>query len=246
MQFLVKDFSEYIQESVRIAKQKAREGYGLNPGNNINLICQKLIELEPTLSSYVECGVYQGNTFFSVAIFLEQKSIDCTLLGFDSFEGFPGKKIDQRDRPLFFNELLEKKLISNEHYQKALERTKNFCDESHLTKEYFLDIRRVFEIEKDFLNAHLIKGNFSETIQGVTQAIDVLFLDCDLYGSYWDCLNGLYQQVVSGGVIIFDEFYSLKYPGPRLAVNEFFKDKAGHFEKYITDEAFERWCFVKY
>ena len=63
--------------------------------------------------------------------------------------------------------------------------------------------------------------------------------------SYKECLNLLYDKVISGGSIIFDEYYSHKYPGARIAIDEFFKGKTGHFEKYITPEGFERWCFVK-
>ena len=59
------------------------------------------------------------------------------------------------------------------------------------------------------------------------------------------CLDKLYNNVSTGGVVIFDEYYSLKYPGPRVAVNEFFEDKKGYLEKYITPEGFERWCFIK-
>ena len=58
-------------------------------------------------------------------------------------------------------------------------------------------------------------------------------------------VNKLYENVVIGGSIIFDEYYSHKYPGARIAVNEFFENKEGYFEKYITPEGFERWCFIK-
>jgi hypothetical protein len=55
----------------------------------------------------------------------------------------------------------------------------------------------------------------------------------------------LYNKVTIGGSIIFDEYYSHKYPGAKIAVDEFFEDKKGSFEKYTTPEGFERWCFVK-
>ena len=61
------------------------------------------------------------------------------------------------------------------------------------------------------------------------------------------CLTNLYDNVIPGGCIIFDEYYSYKYPGARVAVDEFFSEKEneGHFEKYITPEGYERWCFEK-
>ena len=66
-----------------------------------------------------------------------------------------------------------------------------------------------------------------------------------MYESYLECLNKLYENIVVGGSIIFDEYYSHKYPGARIAVNEFFENKEGYFEKYITPDGFERWCFIK-
>jgi hypothetical protein len=171
--------------------------------------------------------------------------MDLTLLGLDTFDGFPPGEIDRRDRPQYFDELLALNLITQEHYNKAAKRTKNFSDESHLNAEYFLDVQKVFDIAKDFDKAHLIKGVFKETLDKIDQPVGVLFLDCDLYQSYKDCLDALYSKVISGGAIIFDEYYSLKYPGPRLVVNEFFEDKIGYFERYMTEEGFERWCYVK-
>ena len=40
-----------------------------------------------------------------------------------------------------------------------------------------------------------------------------------------DVLNQLFNKVIKGGVIIFDEYYSLKYPGALMAVHDFFIDK---------------------
>jgi len=40
-----------------------------------------------------------------------------------------------------------------------------------------------------------------------------------------------------------DEYYSLKYPGARVAVNKFPKDKS--LEEDRTSEGFKRLCFVK-
>ena len=99
--------------------------------------------------------------------------------------------------------------------------------------------------------ASLIKGKFENVLSSLSKALEIddklniLYIDCDLYESYLECLNNLYDNVVDGGSIIFDEYYSHKYPGARIAVNEFFENKKGYFEKYKTPEGFERWCFVK-
>jgi O-methyltransferase len=93
----------------------------------------------------------------------------------------------------------------------------------------------------------LIKGTFGEITPNFKNKISILHLDGDLYESYLTCLDNLYDNVVEGGTIIFDEYYSHKYPGARVAVDEFFENKKdeGYFEKYVTEEGHERWCFNK-
>ena len=234
-----------LLDDINASKKKVREIYRLNPGNNINLICEKLIELNEVGGAYVECGVFQGNTLFSIATFMQQRSIHREMLGCDTFEGFPERKTDFRDRPQFFSELYKTREITQEHYLKAAKRTKDFTDESHLNREYFLDVKKVFDIAKDYKNTQLIKGDFKSTLKTINQPIAILYLDCDLYQSYHECLDSLFSKVVSKGVIIFDEYYSLKYPGARLAVNEFMNDKEGYLEVYHTEDDFERWCYLK-
>lgn len=240
-----KKFSPTIQDDIVASKKHVKEVYGLRPGNNINLICEKLIEINDIEGVYAECGVFQGNTIFSVGSFINRMSLDRDILGFDTFDGFPDMKIDYRDRPQFFEELYKNNEITKDHYDKAAQRTNNFTDEKHLDKEYFLDVKKVFDIADAFANIRLIKGDFRDTLEAVNEKIAILFLDCDLYGSYLVCLDYLFPKVVSNGVIIFDEYYSLKYPGARLAANEYLQNKSGALEKYVTDEGFERWCFVK-
>jgi hypothetical protein len=136
-------------------------------------------------------------------------------------------------------------LISEDHYLKAKERTKDFTDREHLTTEFLADVGKIREHCDVLANVTLVDGNFADTMLRHTDDIAVLFLDCDLFRSYLHCLELLYSFVVSGGVVIFDEYYSYKYPGPRYVINSFFSDKDGEFEYYITDEGFERWCFIK-
>lgn len=246
MKVVKKNFSEKIKNDIEAARQEIRSQHDLPVrSNNIYLICEKIYALRSILEIYVECGVFKGSTVFTAATFARNLGIKRTFYGFDSFAGFPHHLIDEKDQPGFFNYLLENNLITEEHYKKAAIRTTNFTNKDHLTRQYFSGIERVFEIATNFKNVKLFRGNFENTLKVFNQDIAILFLDCDLYQSYKFCLDSLYQKIIPGGVVIFDEYYSFKFPGPRLAVNDFFKDKKGYFELYIADEGFERWCFIK-
>lgn len=85
------------------------------------------------------------------------------------------------------------------------------------------------EVKKYFSkseNVKVIKGIFPNSgIDEIKESDKFCFvhLDADQYESTLHSLNFLYSKVVSGGVIIFDDYGWL--PGVDKALNEFFSDK---------------------
>jgi len=72
------------------------------------------------------------------------------------------------------------------------------------------------------------------------------FIDCDLYDSYLQSLNFIWPKLILGGIIQVDEYYSLKFPGARIACNEFLRDKKFSKIKYKNkNDNFERWILKK-
>ena len=71
-------------------------------------------------------------------------------------------------------------------------------------------------------------------------------IDADLYESYKVCIPYIWRNLSKKGMIFLDEYYSLKFPGARLATNEFFFDKKSKLKK-ISDKPrdFERWAAFK-
>ncbi|MDE2165875.1 MAG: class I SAM-dependent methyltransferase [Alphaproteobacteria bacterium] len=67
----------------------------------------------------------------------------------------------------------------------------------------------------------LIKGWFNETLPGlkISEPIAVLRLDGDWYESTMECLNTFYPQVMSGGIIILDDYFT--YEGCSRAVHDY-------------------------
>ena len=238
-------FNNEILKNLDKTTNEIKNKFGLNSTNALKLIVQKILEFGEN-GTYVECGVFQGKTLLNIAQFLKNENFNFNLIGVDSFEGFPDNVIDHKfDQPSYFTTLFEKKQISKDHYLKAVERTNDLKYENHLTNDYFKNVSDLFENVKQFSNIKLIKTKFSDIKKEDFNEISILFIDCDLYQSYLQVLDSLYDKVMNNGVIIFDEYYSLKYPGALVAVNEFFLNKKGTFEKYITSEGFERWAFIK-
>ena len=247
MKIIEKKFTKEHLNSCEEIKKYSNERFSLNPVNNICLILQKLKDLKNIEGDYVECGTYRGSTLIPTALYSSITGFfkNKKLIGIDTFNGFPVEEHDERDLPSYFKILYQSKLITKDHYNKAKKRTNNFKSLSHLKNNYFLDIKEIFDICSLFPNVSLLKGTFQELTPKFDRKIAILYLDGDLYESYLVCLNNLYQKVTTGGVIIFDEYYSHKYPGARVVVDEFFENEIGYFEKYITKEGHERWCFIK-
>ena len=99
-----------------------------------------------------------------------------------------------------------------------------------------------------FVQSHLTvtKGFFDTSLKYYTGSrIALLHIDVDLYQSYLDVLNQLFSKVISGGVIVFDEYMSesdlKKFPGAKKAIDEFFKGR-GEIQK---DSLYGKYYFIK-
>ncbi len=99
-------------------------------------------------------------------------------------------------------------------------------------------------------NVELVKGLFSDTIAPFAAdhlgQIALLHVDCDLYRSTVDILDGLGDRLVAGSVILFDEY--LNYPGWRhheyKAWQEFVKARSVTYE-YLAFSARDGKALVK-
>lgn len=210
---------------------------------------------------YFEFGVFQGRTLLSIALLLKKLNIKKKVYGFDSFKGFPDyHKLDNISN---FKKLYRNKKISKKHYQdhKTFLKIKKF---SKITQSKInasnistsMDFSKnsynklLIKIKKLRLdNVILIKGNFNKTVpkffKNKKTKIFAGNIDCDLYSSYKIVLPVLWNNLINKGMIMLDEYYSLKFPGAKIACDEFFtKEKIKPYKTKKIEGEFERW-FVK-
>ena len=239
-----------IYSKIKKELDKSREessSMGYSTCENVVTLACALEMTREVEGSFVECGVFEGNTLITSAIYMKNSGIDKKVFGIDTFEGFvPSQSVHRNDAPEMFEKLYESGKITKDHLEKSKERiSKNKLKNSHLSSEYFsLSSKSVFKDSKS-LGVNLIKGKFSDVLPSFSDKISVLHIDCDLYEPYLECLNLLYEKVSVGGIVVFDEYYSLKYPGARIAVDEFLsKRKDFSLNMFLTGE-FERWYLTK-
>jgi hypothetical protein len=206
----------------------------------------------------LEAGVYKGRSLLATGLLLKELGSDKRVYGFDSFSGFP-PIYHQFDELRTFDLLLQEGRISSGHYEK-IQRNLNY--RSHALPQAATlrasnvslsgDFSRVSieELRKkiDFLgldNVILVSGPFADTLtegRSLPERLMAVLMDCDLYESYRVALPFIWNRLAIGGYLYLDEYYSLKFPGARIATDEFFASKDDRPQRHIIEPGdFERW-----
>lgn len=147
--------------------------------------------------SIVECGVGKGATFTILTYLAKNRHI----YGFDSFQGFPPPSA----------------IDSSERDPKAGEW-------DFLSGGEVVQILRAtgFSAETIQKSVTIVPGFFKDTLKKYDGGnVAFLHVDVDLYESYRDVLEHFYTYMSPGGIILFDEYQSEKWPGATRAIDEF-------------------------
>jgi hypothetical protein len=210
----------------------------------------------------VEAGVYKGTSLISSALLIKnQKTIKRKKVwGYDTFEGFP--KVSELDQPRKFDVLYKKNFIQKNHYMQFLKlkkyhtllkskkiNTANISTSNNFENANLEILKKKIKLLKIKKNVKLIKGEFKFTMiyeKNLPKKISGGIIDCDLFDGYKISLKNFWPRLSVNGKLFLDEYYSLKFPGPRFAINEFVKQNrnAKLIKEGIT-LGFERWSLKK-
>jgi O-methyltransferase len=160
------------------------------------LLC---LERAPACGCIVECGVWRGGMSAAIADVLPGR----THYLFDSFEGLPPAR--EIDGTAALNWQADK---ASPHYH-------DNCRAEISYAERAMRLSAAGEF-------HLVQGWFDKTLPGrkLPEPIAVLRLDADWYESTMACLDSLYPQVMPGGLILIDDYYT--WDGCSRAVHDYF------------------------
>jgi len=211
-----------------------------------------------------EFGVYKGYSLISLAILLKKIGSNKMVYGFDTFSGFPPNSSEQdnlENFELYKGIHFEESLVNDAILSKKIKENLAGKDINISNISSSLDFSNVTfeELENKITylgldNIKLIKGDFKDTIGSFfdeyTGQVFAANIDCDLYDGYMSCLPYLCDRLSSNGYIHLDEYYSLKFPGARLACIEFLEsiDPSLNItlkKNKTSKEEFERWYITK-
>lgn len=151
----------------------------------------------------LELGVFKGNSLIQFATYREllENEKSRKIVGFDAFGEFPTATKYEGDKVF-------------------VEKWNSVFKTEFLSKE---DIEKSFQL-KNIDNIQLVQGNILETLpkfleENPHERIALLHIDVDVYEPTKLALELLYDRVVPGGIIIFDDYGTVE--GETEAVDEF-------------------------
>jgi len=175
----------------------------------------------------VECGVYKGESLFNFARCMEIFSAGDRVkrvIGFDHFQGL--QNLSEQDRTSDSDpssEAMDGGWNPEEFYPTLKELIALFHEDSFVPKK---------------ARIHLVEGDIRETAKKYVEVddpgmrISLLHLDCDLYEPTLAALEAFYPRVVTGGVVLFDEYALPEFPGESQALDEYFRGKPPTLERF--------------
>ncbi len=163
---------------------------------------------QKTPGAFVECGVWRGGSSAMMALAMRHCGETRDLHLFDSFEGLPEPtEVDGKSA----------KDYSGGRSSGALESVNQCAAGLDEVKTLLLD-----RLQLDPARIHFHVGWFQDTLPKDAPnlgPIAMLRLDGDWYESTRLCLEHLYPKVVSGGVVIMDDYWA--WEGCRKATDEY-------------------------
>lgn len=251
MNKLNKNSDEYLFNLLNIENFRSDSPSRLR--NYFSFIRNNALKLEGDIWEF---GVFQGASLCATALILKDLGSNKKVYGLDSFNGFPSyHQNDELDQfrlrcPETFS---AKHRDKAEQSHKIISRRAQKTSQAHNISSSGAFDDTSFELVQEKLdeyqldNVVLIKGPFEETIPKISaNKIFAANIDCDLYLGYQIVLPFCWKNLISGGFVHLDEYYSLKFPGAKIAVDEFCSlnnltpQKMAH-----RPGEFERWALIK-
>jgi len=175
----------------------------------------------------VECGVWRGGmmqivarTILSLEVNIDEQKNVRKLWLYDTFQGMPEPEHE-----------LDRDMYRGEHASIKMRREPKFGENGKHTVWCVADLSDVKNgmdlTNYPEVNINFIEGLVEETLPSQSPLkIAILRVDTDWYSSTKHIMHNLFDKVVKGGVIIFDDYES--WEGARTAVNEFFNERNMH------------------
>lgn len=184
----------------------------------------------------VELGVYKGESLLNFARFLEILNPGDRakrVIGFDHWKGL--RNFTAQDGAALPHVDNQEGGWNPEHFhQTLLQLIDLFHQDSFVPKKARIEL----------VDGDIRESVFEYVKQHPGLRIALLHCDCDLYEPTLAGLQALYPHVVTGGIVLFDEYAIREWPGESKAVDEYFNGRPPKMQKLPWSGSVGGW-FVK-
>ena len=201
--------------------QRVIEDWKIKKLSNLNLkfiAIQHFINTTPPESDILELGVGAGVSLELLAKLAT--STNRRYFGFDTFEGFPDgcekdNNFKSNDRWMF-----------------------KFFNENFLLSQ----LKELGLQQNELEKINFIKGFLPNSLKKYSGKPGFVYLDVDLYQSYYDCLRAIYPRLVKNGIILCDEYDEEKtlkvWAGAKIAIDEFVSEYSLELNRHWTGKVY--------
>ena len=191
--------------------------YPLTEETKKYLLLQEFMDIMPKNTDIVECGVGNGSSalLFAKVAYLRELNY----FAFDTFEGFlPPSQFDS-----------------------------GYSEKRSVYKFFTIDYVKENLLKAGLSKAEInkinfIKGDILETAISYKGCPGLVLVDLDLYEPIKFSLDYFYEKLPKGGLLICDEYDSekelLKWPGAKIAVDEFAEKYGVNLNRHWTGKVF--------
>lgn len=171
----------------------------------------------------VECGVYKGESLLNFARFMEMLNPgdrSKAVIGFDHFKGL--QDTTEQDGAAAHVGNAEGGWNPDGFAPTLMELIDLFHQDSFVPQKPRIQI-----VDGDIRET---AARFVEKNPGLR--ISLLHLDCDLFEPTLAALQAFYPQVVTGGIVLLDEYGMREWPGESQALDEYFEGNPPEIRKF--------------
>ena len=210
--------------------KKANDFFHIFNSDNIQYfesLKKYIIETKSLKGDIVECGVGRGRSLIALCYLKNELKLKKKIFCFDSFEGFGF---------ISKNDISPRKPKKGEWSHSPNQKIK-------YTKNFIKKVIKIHIHKKNFVKYELVKGFVEKTLPIYKKKLKkISFINCDvdLYSGHKSILNNLWDNILKGGIIYFDDIFpkkknKLSFPGARIAYDNFFKKKNKNEFQEIID-----------
>jgi hypothetical protein len=146
-----------------------------------------------------ETGCWRGLSAYQIASYIKKMDIDVTFHIFDSFQGLS----DFQSEDFYAGE------------KRSLENIK---------KQFECSVDEVKENLREFEFIEYYKGWIPDRFAEVAdKTFSLVHIDVDLYQPIYDSIDYFYPRLVPKGIMVFDDYGCIQFPGAKKAVDDFLK-----------------------